>query len=140
MPYETPELLAGNRAIQLVSFYRTLAGRHDAGTETVRDIIADLMHYCRDGANGLDFEHEMAMARQFFSDETSRPGKDRMSDADQLRLAVQAHCDKLDAIAKRLNEAIETRMMARLARYPPRLYPSGEQPSCNGDLFIIAAR
>lgn len=32
-----------------------------------RDMLADIMHYCE--AIGLDFDHELSMATDFYSDE-----------------------------------------------------------------------
>jgi len=34
---------------------------------SVRDVLADFMHYCE--AMGLDFDHELSMATNFYSEE-----------------------------------------------------------------------
>lgn len=41
---------------------------HEDGDETqLRDLLADLMHHC--AANGIEFDHELSMATDFFGDE-----------------------------------------------------------------------
>ena len=39
----------------------------DGANAQLRDLLADLMHHC--AANGIDFDHELSMATDFFSDE-----------------------------------------------------------------------
>lgn len=41
------------------------------GEVQLRDMLADLMHFA--SANGIDFDHELSLATDFFGDETATP-------------------------------------------------------------------
>jgi len=55
-----------NRAAEIIEGYRSRITGEDAGT-CLRDVLADLMHFAR--ANRINFEEELATARNYFDDE-----------------------------------------------------------------------
>ena len=57
-----------NRAADIIEDYKSRVTGEDAAT-CLRDVLADLMHFA--GANRLNFEEELATARNYFDDELS---------------------------------------------------------------------
>ncbi len=57
-----------NRAADIIEDYKSRVTGEDAAT-CLRDVLADLMHFAR--ANRLNFEGELATARNYFDDENS---------------------------------------------------------------------
>jgi len=55
-----------NRAAEIIQHYRSRTTGEDA-TTCLRDVLADLMHFAR--ANRINFEGELATARNYFDDE-----------------------------------------------------------------------
>jgi len=55
-----------NRAAEIIEGYRNRVTGEDAAT-CLRDVLADLMHFSR--ANRLNFEDELASARNYFDEE-----------------------------------------------------------------------
>ncbi len=64
-PDETQEPERITRANAAMDDYRKQHPDH--GEAMPRELLADLMHWCRD--NGTDFDHELSLATDFFSDE-----------------------------------------------------------------------
>jgi len=57
-----------DRASDIIEGYKSRVTGEDAAT-CLRDVLADLMHFAR--ANRLNFEAELATARNYFDDEDS---------------------------------------------------------------------
>ena len=55
-----------DRAADIIEDYKSRVTGEDAAT-CLRDVLADLMHFAR--ANRLNFEEELAIARNYFDDE-----------------------------------------------------------------------
>jgi hypothetical protein len=55
-----------NRASEIIAGYKSRVTGEDAAT-CLRDVLADLMHFAR--ANRINFEGELALARNYFDDE-----------------------------------------------------------------------
>jgi hypothetical protein len=55
-----------NRSADIIEGYKSRVTGEDAAT-CLRDVLADLMHFAR--ANRLNFEEELAIARNYFDDE-----------------------------------------------------------------------
>jgi len=55
-----------NRAAEIIQDYKSRITGEDAAT-CLRDVLADLMHFAR--ANRINFEGELATARNYFDDE-----------------------------------------------------------------------
>ncbi len=57
-----------NRAAEIIDGCKSRVTGEDAAT-CLRDVLADLMHFAR--ANRINFEEELATARNYFDDEVN---------------------------------------------------------------------
>ncbi len=58
-----------DRAADIIEGYKSRVTGEDAAT-CLRDVLADLMHFAK--ANRINFEGELATARNYFDDELNR--------------------------------------------------------------------